>query len=124
MLCNSQSAIALATRTEVQHKGSKHFNLKYDRVECNEIKVSYVRTEQNIADIFTKSLLREMHKGHAKSLGLGEQCISKMANYLFSHQPNGCGSPTVNDPSTYLSWGHSLYKPEKSQKSHNKLGKV
>ena len=42
--------------------------------------------------------------------------ISKMANYLFSHQPNGCGSPTVNDPSTYLSWGHSLYKSEKSQK--------
>ena len=43
--------------------------------------------------------------------------ISNMANYLFSHQPNGCGSPTVNDPSTYLSWRHNSYKLEKSQKS-------
>ena len=76
VLTNSQSAIALATRTEVQHKGSKHFNVKYhstkDRVERNEIKVSYVKTQLNVADIFTKSLPREVHEGHAKSLGLGE----------------------------------------------------
>ena len=76
VLCDSQSAIALATCTEVQHRGSKHFDIKYhstkDHVECNEIKVSYVRTQQNVADIFTKSLPREVHKEHTKFLGLGE----------------------------------------------------
>ena len=76
VLTDLQSVIALATRTEVQHKGSKHFDVKYhstkDRVERNEIKVSYVKTQLNVADIFTKSLPREVHKGHAKSLELGE----------------------------------------------------
>ena len=35
--------------------------------------------------------------------------ISKMGTNLFSHQPNSCGSPTVNDTSTYINLWPTLY---------------
>ena len=58
--CDSESAIALATRGEVAHKEAKHFDVKYhstrDRVERNEIWVTYVPTKDNLADFLTKQL--------------------------------------------------------------------
>jgi hypothetical protein len=58
--CDSQSAIALATRGEVTHKGSKHFGVKFhatrDRVDRNEISIPYIPSCDNLADFLTKSL--------------------------------------------------------------------
>ena len=60
LYCDSESAIALATRGEVAHKGAKHFDVKYhstrDRVERNEICIEYVPTQDNLADFLTKQL--------------------------------------------------------------------
>ena len=63
IMSNSQSAIALVTRGEASHKGSKHFDVKFhatqDCVEQNEIEVMFCPTKDQIADGLTKPLTRE-----------------------------------------------------------------
>ena len=60
---DSQSAIALVTRGEASHKGSKHFNVKFhttrDCVERNKIEVMFCPTKDQITDGLTKPLTRE-----------------------------------------------------------------
>ena len=63
IMSDSQSAIALVTRGEASHKGSKHFDVKFhatrDRVEWNKIEVMFCPTKDQIADGLTKPLTRE-----------------------------------------------------------------
>jgi len=50
------------TKNPVQHSRNKHIELKYhfvrDKVASGEIKLVYVPTEENVADIMTKCLAR------------------------------------------------------------------
>ena len=61
IMCNSESAIALVTRGEASHKGSKHFDMKFhatqDHVEQNEIEVMFCPTKDQITDGLTKPLM-------------------------------------------------------------------
>lgn len=59
MCVDNQSAIKFATNSEF-HKRSKHIDVKYhfvrDLIENKSIEVSYVKSEDQLADIFTKGL--------------------------------------------------------------------
>ena len=79
IMSDSQSAIALATRGEATHKGSKHFNMKFhatrDRVERNEIEVRFCPTKEQIADGLTKPLPCEQFQKMTKSFALIESSL-------------------------------------------------
>ena len=59
--CDNNSAIML-TKNASGHSRLKHLDVKYhwirEAVEVGDIKVTYVPTDDNIADIFTKALPR------------------------------------------------------------------
>jgi hypothetical protein len=56
---DNQSAIAIA-KDDVQHDRTKHINIKYhfvkEEVKNKNIELIYVRSENNVADIFTKAV--------------------------------------------------------------------
>nr|GEZ40807.1 retrovirus-related Pol polyprotein from transposon TNT 1-94 [Tanacetum cinerariifolium] len=62
MYCDNKSAIALCCNN-VQHSRSKHIDIRYhsikEHVENGVIKLYFVNTEYQLADIFTKALGRE-----------------------------------------------------------------
>ncbi|GKC83582.1 hypothetical protein Tco_1139299 [Tanacetum coccineum] len=62
---DSQSAIAISCNL-VQHSRTKHINIRYHfikkHVEKGKIELYFVRTEYQLADLFTKALLKEMFK--------------------------------------------------------------
>ena len=59
LLCNNESAIKL-TNNLVQHSHTKHIDIRHhflrDHVAKNDISLEGVRTEDQLADIFTKPL--------------------------------------------------------------------
>jgi hypothetical protein len=61
---DNQSAIKIG-ENDVEHDRTKHIDIKYyfirDSVNDNEIKLMYVPTDQQLADIFTKSLTPSIH---------------------------------------------------------------
>ncbi|GJV27836.1 retrovirus-related pol polyprotein from transposon TNT 1-94 [Tanacetum coccineum] len=62
MYCDNNSAIALCCNN-VQHSRSKHMDIIYhfikEQVENGVVELYFVRTEYQLADIFTKALCRE-----------------------------------------------------------------
>ncbi|GJS83684.1 hypothetical protein Tco_0750225 [Tanacetum coccineum] len=62
MYCDNKSAIALCYNN-VQHSQSKHIDIRYhflkEQVENGVVELYFVRTEYQLADIFTKALCRE-----------------------------------------------------------------
>ena len=63
VFCNNEATILNATGEKVSFKRSKHINVNYhkihERVANNEIKVEYVPSEENVADMFTKALPKD-----------------------------------------------------------------
>jgi hypothetical protein len=61
--CDNTSAISLS-KNLVQHSKSKHIPIKYhylrDHAENKNIKLEYVPTQEQVADIFTKPLSRDV----------------------------------------------------------------
>ena len=59
LLCDNESAVKLANNL-VQHSCTKHIDIRHhflrDHVAKNDISLEGVRTEDQLADIFTKSL--------------------------------------------------------------------
>ncbi|GJU27123.1 retrovirus-related pol polyprotein from transposon TNT 1-94 [Tanacetum coccineum] len=63
MYCDNKSAISLCCNN-VQHSRSKHIDVRYhlikQQVENRVVELYFVRTEYQLAEIFTKALLREI----------------------------------------------------------------
>lgn len=59
ILCNNNAAISLSEDPSL-HQRIKHIDIKYhflrERTHSKEIKLSYINTNDNVADIFTKAL--------------------------------------------------------------------
>ncbi|GJT83550.1 putative ribonuclease H-like domain-containing protein [Tanacetum coccineum] len=62
MYCDSKSVIAISCNP-VQHSRTKHINIRYhfikEHVEKGTVKLYFVRTEYQLADLFTKTLPKE-----------------------------------------------------------------
>lgn len=60
IMCDNKPTIAMATN-DVLHRRSKHIDIRYhfirDLVERGEVRLKWVATENQLADIFTKTLL-------------------------------------------------------------------
>ena len=63
IMCDNMSAIQLR-KNPVMHSRTKHVAIKLhflrDKVQNNELKLVYVPTQGQVADIFTKALPREL----------------------------------------------------------------
>ncbi|GJR14438.1 retrovirus-related pol polyprotein from transposon TNT 1-94 [Tanacetum coccineum] len=73
MYCDNKSAIALCCNN-VQHSRSKHIHIRYhfikEQVENEVVELYFVRTEYQLADIFTKALCRERIEFLIDKLGM------------------------------------------------------
>jgi hypothetical protein len=73
--CDNQGALALAKDNKF-HSRTKHIDLRYhfirEAVEDNKIEISYIPTDENVSDIFTKALARPKFVRFVERLGLGE----------------------------------------------------
>ncbi|GKC68947.1 retrovirus-related pol polyprotein from transposon TNT 1-94 [Tanacetum coccineum] len=73
MYCDNKSAIALCCNN-VQHSRSKHIDIRFhfikEQVENGVVKLFFVNTEYQLADIFTKALCRERIEFLINKLGM------------------------------------------------------
>ncbi|GKE42696.1 retrovirus-related pol polyprotein from transposon TNT 1-94 [Tanacetum coccineum] len=73
MYCDSKSAIAISCNP-VQHSRTKHINIRYnfvkEHVEQGTIELYFVRTEYQLADLFTKALPKERFKYLIHMIGM------------------------------------------------------
>ncbi|GKD56175.1 hypothetical protein Tco_1289562 [Tanacetum coccineum] len=73
LCCNNKSAIALCCNN-AQHSRAKHIDVHYyfikDQVENGIVELYFVRTEYQLADIFTKPLPRERFNFLIDKLGM------------------------------------------------------
>ncbi|GJT24467.1 hypothetical protein Tco_0894404 [Tanacetum coccineum] len=73
LYCDNKSAIALCCNN-VQHSRSKHIDVRYhfikEQVENGVVELYFVRTEYQLADIFTKALSRERFEFLINKLGM------------------------------------------------------
>ncbi|GKB46999.1 hypothetical protein Tco_0897752 [Tanacetum coccineum] len=74
---DSQSAIAISCNP-VQHSCTKHINVRYhfikEQVERGIIELYFVRTENQLADLFTKSLQQDRFEYLVRRLGM--RCLT------------------------------------------------
>ena len=84
--CDNESAIAIA-KNEGTHSKSKSIRIEThavrERINRHEIQLEHVRSKDNVADILTKSLPRDLFLTHRDGLGLHR--ISAIVQSLFSH---------------------------------------
>nr|GEU33658.1 hypothetical protein [Tanacetum cinerariifolium] len=73
MYCDNKSAIALCCNN-VQHSRSKHIDIRYhfikEQVENGVIELYFVNTEYQLADLFTKALVRDRIEFLINKLGM------------------------------------------------------
>nr|GEU76109.1 tetratricopeptide repeat protein SKI3 isoform X1 [Tanacetum cinerariifolium] len=75
MYCDSKAAIAISCNP-VQHSRTKHIDVRYhfikEKVEKGIVKLFFVRTEYQLADLFIKALPEERFKSLVRRLGFLE----------------------------------------------------
>ncbi|KAM1117107.1 hypothetical protein ACFX19_007645 [Malus domestica] len=80
ILCDNKSAIAMS-KNPIYHGKSKHIALKHHYirgvVEDKEMDVVYCKTEDQVADIFTKALPKDKFIYLIKLLGVKQQSIKR-----------------------------------------------
>ena len=71
ILCDSQTAIAHA-ENYISNSRTKHIGIKYhfirEKVMDGTIELKYVRTDENLADILTKPLNKNLHEFHCNRM--------------------------------------------------------
>ena len=71
--CDNQSCLAIACNL-VFHAQTKHIEVQYhfvhEKLLDDTILLEYCKTEDNLADLFTKALPQVVVLGHSRSLGL------------------------------------------------------
>lgn len=71
--CDNRSAMTLADNP-AYHKRSKHFGIRLhvtrNKVQDGTIRLTWVPTTSQVADIFTKALPRHLHEKHTALLGV------------------------------------------------------
>nr|GFA24678.1 retrovirus-related Pol polyprotein from transposon TNT 1-94 [Tanacetum cinerariifolium] len=77
MYCDSKAAIAILCNP-VQHSRTKHIDVRYhfikENVEKGIVELFFVRTEYQLADLFTKALPEERFKYLVRRLGM--RCLT------------------------------------------------
>ena len=77
ILCDNTSAICL-TKNPIQHSRTKHIEIRHhfirDHVQKGDIVLSFVETDKQLADIFTKPLPEERFCILRRELGISNQC--------------------------------------------------
>ena len=70
---DNQSAIAIAKNPEF-HDRTKHIDVRYhflrQKVDSEEILLMYLPTDDQVADVLTKGLVRAKHERFSKEMGL------------------------------------------------------
>ena len=73
LYCDNTSAINIS-KNPVMHTKTKHIAIKYhyvrELVQDKEVKMEYVHTKEQIADIFTKDLPKDAHEHLQGKLGV------------------------------------------------------
>ncbi|CAL2247251.1 unnamed protein product [Prunus armeniaca] len=73
ILCDNTSAIAI-TKNLMHHHKTRHINRRFhfirDALQNGEIDLLYCKTEEQIADIFTKALVRDRFEYLRRKLGV------------------------------------------------------
>jgi hypothetical protein len=67
--CDNQGAIRLA-RNPGMHRRTKHIAIRWHLIRDGVVRLGYVPTASQVADIFTKALLPAPHRSFRASLGL------------------------------------------------------
>nr|GEZ38866.1 hypothetical protein [Tanacetum cinerariifolium] len=77
MYCDSKAAVAISCNP-VQHSHTKHIDVRYhfikEKVEKGIVELFFVRTEYQLADLFTKALPEERFKYLVRRLGM--RCLT------------------------------------------------
>nr|GEY31965.1 retrovirus-related Pol polyprotein from transposon TNT 1-94 [Tanacetum cinerariifolium] len=77
MYCDSKAAIAISCNP-VQHSHTKHIDLRYhfikEKVEKGIVELFFVRTEYQLADLFSKALSEDRFKYLVRRLGM--RCLT------------------------------------------------
>ncbi|GJY12965.1 retrovirus-related pol polyprotein from transposon TNT 1-94 [Tanacetum coccineum] len=83
LYCDNKSGIALCCNN-VQHSRSKHIDVRYhfikEQVENGKVELYFVRTEYQLADIFTKALPRERFEFLINKLGMKSMSPETLKN--------------------------------------------
>jgi hypothetical protein len=78
LFCDNQSTI-FVSKNPAEHRMMKHVDLRYkwiqEKVEANEFQVEYVSTKDQIADIFTKALHKDMFERLRSQCGVLDQTM-------------------------------------------------
>ena len=73
LYCDNTSAINL-TKNPIQHSKTKHIEIRHhfirDHIEKGDIEIVFVKTENQLADLFTKSLARDRFNKLRTELGI------------------------------------------------------
>ncbi|GJU68615.1 retrotransposon protein, putative, unclassified [Tanacetum coccineum] len=81
LYCDNKRAIALCYNN-VQHSRSKHIDVRYhfikEQVENGVVELYFVRTEYQLADIFTKALPRERFEFLINKLGMKSMSLETL----------------------------------------------
>ncbi|GJV13430.1 hypothetical protein Tco_1354971 [Tanacetum coccineum] len=76
--CDNKSAIALCCNN-VQHSRSKHIDVRFHFIK-EKVVLYFIRTEYQLADIFTKALPRERFNFLIKKLGMKSMSPETLKN--------------------------------------------
>ncbi|KAK2966883.1 hypothetical protein RJ640_028893 [Escallonia rubra] len=78
LMCDNKSAIAM-TKNPGNHCRTKHINIKYhfvrEAVENGEVQFQFCKTEDQVADVFTKAIPKERLDYFRLKLGVQQQSI-------------------------------------------------